>query len=71
MEYHIRFEYKQQLGEGSFSKNISIIIGKIYQAFDKSLKRDVALKIEKEDKHKKILKMEFDILKNLQGKVFI
>lgn len=54
-----RFVIKQQLGEGSFSK--------IYQAHDKKLKSDVALKVEKEDKHKRILKFEYEILKNLQG----
>jgi serine/threonine protein kinase len=59
METHNRFDIKQQLGEGSFSK--------IYQAYDKHLKREVALKVEKEDKHKKILKFEYEILRNLQG----
>ena len=63
METHNRFDIKQQLGEGSFSK--------IYQAYDKHLKREVALKVEKEDKHKKILKFEYEILRNLQGKYII
>jgi len=54
-----RFKIFQQLGEGSFSK--------IYHAFDKKLKIDVAIKVEKEDKHKKILKIEYEILKSLQG----
>ncbi len=59
MEASRRFEVHQQLGEGSFSK--------IFQAFDKKLKHLVALKVEKEDKHKKILKFEYEILKSLQG----
>jgi tau tubulin kinase len=54
-----RFKVQSQLGEGSFSK--------IYQAFDKKLKINVALKVEKEDKHKKVLRFEYEILKNLQG----
>lgn len=44
-------------------------IGKIYRAFDKKLNKEVALKIEKEDKHKKILKLEYEILKSLQGNI--
>lgn len=59
MDLSKRFEIHQQLGEGSFSK--------IYQAFDRKLKLQVALKVEKEDKHKKILKFEYEILKHLQG----
>jgi hypothetical protein len=31
------------------------------------MKKDVALKVEKEDKHKKILKFEYEILRNIQG----
>lgn len=61
-----RFEFKQLLGEGSFSINI-INQGKIFQAYDKLLKMDVALKVEKEDKNRKILRLEYEILKNLQG----
>jgi predicted Ser/Thr protein kinase len=41
--------------------------GKIYQAYDKYMEREVALKVEKVDKHKKILKFEYEILRNLQG----
>jgi serine/threonine protein kinase len=59
MVRYSRFDIKQQLGEGSFSK--------IYQAYDKLLKKEVALKVEKEDKHKNILKLEYEILLNLQG----
>ena len=39
------------------------------KAYDKELKQNVALKVEKEDKNKKILKMEYEILQNLQGKI--
>ena len=54
-----RFEIKTILGEGSFSK--------LYQAYDRKYKKEVALKVEKEDKIKKILKNEYEILKNIQG----
>jgi predicted Ser/Thr protein kinase len=64
-----RFEFKQLLGEGSFSI-ILFIPGKIFQAYDKLLKMDVALKVEKEDKNRKILRLEYEILKNLQGLFF-
>jgi hypothetical protein len=30
----------------------------------------VALKVEKEEKNKQILKFEYEILKNLQGKLY-
>lgn len=66
MDRGCRYDIKEMLGEGSFSKAL-IYVGKIYKAFDKKLNMDVALKIEKEDKHKKILKLEYEILKNLQG----
>ena len=39
----------------------------MYQAYDTELKLDVALKEEKADKNKKILKFEYEILKDLQG----
>jgi len=39
----------------------------LYQAYDNKLKIDVALKEEKADKNKKILKFEYEILKDLQG----
>ena len=48
-----RFVIHQQLGEGSFSK--------IYQAYHKQFQINVALKVEKGDKHKKILKFELNI----------
>ena len=53
-----RFIEKNYLGEGSFSK--------ILEAYDTILSMDVALKIEKPGKDKKILKTEFEILKLLQ-----
>jgi predicted Ser/Thr protein kinase len=70
MESIGRFEMKEMLGEGSFSNLYSniLIIGKIFHAYDNKLKMDVALKVEKEDKNKKILKFEYEILKSLQGK---
>ncbi len=48
---------------------IFLNLGKLYQAFDKVLNIDVALKEEKADKHKKILKFEYEILKDLQGNI--
>ena len=66
-----RFEVKEQLGEGSFS-NLSLInSGKLYKAYDKIQSCDVALKVEKEDKSKKILKFEYEILRNLQSNITI
>jgi serine/threonine protein kinase len=59
MDLSKRFEIHQVLGEGSFSK--------IFSAYDHKNRLKVALKVEKEDKHKKILKFEYDILKSLQG----
>ena len=54
-----RFLIYGEIGEGSFSK--------LYEAFDKKYLSKVALKVEKEDKLKRILKSEFDILSHLQG----
>ena len=69
---NIRFHMKNQLGEGSFSIfYFNFNIGKIFEAYDNKLKKIVALKVEKEDKNKKILKFEYEILKNLQGKNLI
>ena len=65
-----RFEIIDKLGEGSFSKMSIFILGKVYKAFDKISNRDVALKVEKDHKSKKILKFEFEILKDLQGKLY-
>ena len=61
-----RFIVKKQLGEGSFSK-YWIKEGKIFRSYDKFNNKDVALKIEKEDKSKHILKYEYIILRDLQS----
>jgi predicted Ser/Thr protein kinase len=63
----LRFEIKEKIGEGSFSINQIVIIGKVFKAFDNITNQEVALKVEKEDKNKKILKFEYDILQDLQG----
>ena len=42
-------------------------VGFIYEAFDKVLERDVALKVEKKDKNKNILIFEYQVLINLKG----
>ena len=60
-------EIKEKIGEGSFSINQIVIIGKVFKAFDNITNQEVALKVEKEDKNKKILKFEYDILQDLQG----
>ena len=57
-----RFDVKKVLGEGSFSK--------LYAAFDRLTGKSVALKVEKLDKPKKVLKSEYQVLKNLQGIVY-
>ena len=54
-----RFYVQCQLGEGSFSQ--------LFKAYDENYCCYVALKVEKKDKLKRILKTEYDILKNLQG----
>eukprot|EP00347_Sterkiella_histriomuscorum_P017626 403348619 len=54
-----RYRIICELGQGSFSK--------IFKAYDKVLKRDVALKMEKEDKAKRILEGEYELIKRLQG----
>lgn len=50
---------------------INAILGYIYEAYDKVLKKNVALKIEKKDKNKSILIFEFNVLKILNGKLKI
>ena len=50
---------KQKLGQGTFSF--------IYQAYDNTLEKDVALKVEKKDKNKSILIFEYNVLINLKG----
>lgn len=62
-EYHIkshnkRYEILKLIGEGSFSKT--------YSAKDNLLNKSIAIKVEKPDKDKRILKSEYDILKALQ-----
>ncbi|CDW83244.1 serine threonine protein kinase [Stylonychia lemnae] len=54
-----RFNIGKKLGQGTFSY--------IYEAFDKTLKQNVALKIEKKDKNKNILIFEFSVLNMLKG----
>lgn len=63
-----RFTLKEELGSGSFSNWFSVIsIGVIYRAYDGLLKKHVALKIEKSDKAKRILKSEYEFLLRLKG----
>jgi len=62
-----RFVIKKQLGQGSFSIFL-IHLGVLYSAYDYLRKETVALKVEKTDKSKRILQLEYDILKNLQCK---
>jgi serine/threonine protein kinase len=54
-----RFALRHKLGQGTFSY--------IYEAHDKVLQKAVALKIEKKDKSKNILKFEFQVLNHLKG----
>ena len=42
-------------------------IGYIYEAFDSQMGRNVALKMEKKDKSKNILKFEYQVLQHLKG----
>lgn len=44
-------------------------LGFIYEAYDKKLERNVALKIEKKDKNKSILIFEYNVLNSLKGKI--
>ena len=43
-------------------------LGYIYEAYDKKLETNVALKIEKKDKNKSILIFEYNVLNMLRGK---
>jgi len=65
-----RFVLKHKLGQGTFSKWVLILtrLGYIYEAYDKHLQKDVALKVEKKDKNKTILLFEYNVLLNLKGK---
>jgi hypothetical protein len=47
---------------------ILFTLGYIYEATDKVLLKNVALKIEKKDKNKSILIFEYNVLQTLQGK---
>jgi serine/threonine protein kinase len=72
-----RFVLKHKLGQGTFSKltnskiNVTIFPGYIYEAYDKQLQKDVALKVEKKDKNKTILLFEYNVLLNLKGKILL
>ena len=46
----------------------SYFLGCIYEAADKVLNKNVALKIEKKDKNQNILIFEYNVLQSLQGK---
>ena len=54
-----RFRIWKLLGQGSFSD--------VHIAYDNYLNKDVALKIEKANKPKNVLKFEYTVLKGLQG----
>lgn len=45
-----------------------LYLGYIYEAYDKQLGKNVALKVEKKDKSKNILKFEYQVLTHLKGK---
>lgn len=76
-----RFNLSKKLGQGTFSTIFLllylflmtpylfhlIILGFIYEAYDKILKKNVALKIEKKDKNKTILYFEYNVLNVLKG----
>lgn len=71
-----RFNLIKKLGQGTFSNYyykwlpLTILkLGFIYEAFDKQLERNVALKIEKKDKNKSILIFEFNVLNVLKGMI--
>lgn len=48
-------------------KNWLQILGTIYLAYDNALEKEVALKMEKQDKAKRILISEYSYLQRLQG----
>jgi hypothetical protein len=60
-----RFKLIKRLGQGTFSMAPSSSIGYIYEAFDSKLNKNVALKLEKKDKNKSILKFEYQVLRAL------
>jgi hypothetical protein len=47
---------------------VDTCLGYIYEAYDKVLQKNVALKIEKKDKNKSILIFEFNVINMLKGK---
>ena len=51
------------------SRSSYLCVGYIYEANDKVLKKNVALKIEKKDKNKSILMFEYSVLQALNGKL--
>ena len=53
-----RFELVKKLGQGTFSF--------IYEAVDRVMGRNMALKIEKKDKNRNILVFEYKVLKHLK-----
>ena len=72
-----RFNLVKKLGQGTFSKTaqfqffsfiLTLFLGYIYEAYDKKLETNVALKIEKKDKNKSILIFEYNVLNMLRGK---
>lgn len=72
-----RFQLVKKLGQGTFSKShtyspvfikLLSFLGYIYEAYDKKLETNVALKIEKKDKNKSILIFEYNVLNMLRGK---
>jgi len=65
-----RFVLHRKLGQGTFSKPplASNPLGCIYEALDKDTRQTVALKVEKKDKNKNILKFEYSVIKCLKGK---
>lgn len=73
-----RFNLVKKLGQGTFSKLnlfyfltfiLTLFSGYIYEAYDKKLETNVALKIEKKDKNKSILIFEYNVLNMLRGKL--
>ena len=65
-----RFNLGKKLGQGTFStlKFSTYLLGFIYEAYDKKLGKNVALKIEKKDKNKSILLFEYNVLNMLKGR---
>jgi serine/threonine protein kinase len=63
-----QFMVKRQIGQGSYSKFIFLIIlGEVFEAYDTKLGINVALKMEKEEISKVFLKHEYLMLYHLQN----